>query len=437
MYSTTPFLCLFLSLFCITVIIYLIQGLDVLQPNVIVSGTMSLSVLLAAINVERWYYGISLLTFNSIIFGVLAFCLGGLTANNSWTKKLRKKNGTPYQYRKGLFSKNTFILGLIVVLGVLSLYNWFSVVEIAKQFGSNGEYHNVFKTLRYAIEHELVEYPSRSMVYANYVAQTFAFCYVFIFVKNVIYGGINISVFKYLLPVLMYIPFIIMTTGRILILGLVTYTLTVFTILYYQKHNFNLESRLKALCILIIGGCSFIILFLVLGNFTGKTVTLERTPLVIISHYAGLSIPALDVWLRDIWIENQYIGSYTLNNIYRILMRLGFELPPVDIFLPFTQFNNIDTNVYTAIGRYIRDFGYLGMFCLMYMLGVCFTWAYQYASRSNNSYIIMLYGAFSYPLFLMSIEERFFIDIFGMPLLYMMCFLYFSYRIIYFDRYGE
>ena len=437
MYSTTTFYCLFLSLFCITIIIYLIQGLDVLQPNVIVSGTMALSVLLAAINVDRWYYGISLLTFNSILFGILAFCLGGLSANNSWANKLRNEGGTSYQNRKGLFSNNVFILVVVVILGLMSLYNWFYVIDISKQFGSNGEYYNVLKTLRYAIEHELVVYPTRSMVYANYVAQTFAFCYIFIFIKDIIYNGIRISNVKYLFPVLMYIPFIVMTTGRILILGLVTYTLTIFTILFYQKHDFNLNSRLKALCMLIIGGCSFIILFLVLGNFTGKTVTLERTPLVIISHYAGLSIPALDVWLKDVWVENQYIGSYTLNNIYRILMRLGFDLPPVDIFLPFTQFYNIDTNVYTAMGRYIRDFGYLGMCCLMYILGACFTWAYQYSSRSNNPYIIMLYGSVSYPLFLMSIEERFFIDIFGMPLIYMMAFLYFIYLIIYYNGCGE
>lgn len=56
--------------------------------------------------------------------------------------------------------------------------------------------------------------------------------------------------------------------------------------------------------------------------------------------------------------------------IYNNLNSLGADLPKVKAFLPFVDFGGINTNVYSIAGRYILDYGFVGMVLLMSILGI-------------------------------------------------------------------
>ncbi len=92
----------------------------------------------------------------------------------------------------------------------------------------------------------------------------------------------------------------------------------------------------------------------------------------------------------------------------------------IDMFLPFVKFNGIDTNVYTAEWRYVRAFGVIGMAAIMWLLGAFYSIYYNWLKYSSNKITaLLLYATISYPLFLSSIDERFFLDLFGTTIIYM------------------
>ena len=110
---------------------------------------------------------------------------------------------------------------------------------------------------------------------------------------------------------------------------------------------------------------------------------------------------------------------------------LGFDFPNVKIFLPFTEFNGINTNVYTAEWRYVKDFGITGMMAIMWLLGVFYSTFYNWLKYSETGiYGLLLYGTISYPLFLSSIDERFFLDLFGTSIIYIALVLFVTKKIL-------
>lgn len=95
------------------------------------------------------------------------------------------------------------------------------------------------------------------------------------------------------------------------------------------------------------------------------------------------------------------------------------------------KFDGIDTNVYTAEWRYYKDFGIMGMSAIMWILGAFYTFFYNKIKYCSSSpFIAIFYSSIAFPLFLSSIDERFFIDLFGTSILYQFLLLYLCYKIV-------
>lgn len=416
---------LFFVSLCIFLCSILIFRLDILQPAVIVTGTMTVSVLLAALNIERWGISVGINTFLCISMAMGSFLFG-----NVWVNIYFFGNSTvSLNYPKiGYDCSNILLISILFIECVCAYLNFNEMYSLSIALGNNQGISFMISTVRQAIEHHQVEL-SKWMNYRFLIVQLATYTYLYVFFRNIIFNRFKFSDLKLLLPFIPFVPVTILTTGRMALMSFIIFLAIIFAILYEKKYQY--KNQYTCIGVLISCALLFCVLFLVVGQFAGKHTTTEYTPFVMISHYAGLSIAALDVNLTHAFLESPEIGSTTLLGIYRVLSRLGMALPEVQIFLPFVRFNNIDTNVYTAEWRYVADFGYLGMCVIMWLISCFYSFLYGYIKHSNcKDFIIIFYGTICNPLFLSSIDERFFLDLFGTAILYNFVLVYIFYKII-------
>lgn len=424
---------LFFSWLVIIVVVFCIFKFDILEPSIIIVLTTGMSIFFAVISMERWNLHVGMYTWFALIGALSSFCIASYWCFITVFKNKRCKLSNVK--RKYIVNNLKLIISILIMI-ILICFSFKEMYELSIALGNTNGYLNMIQTVRPAIESNSVSF-SRWMSYRQLIAQAIAYCYIFIFIFNMIYNKFKISYLKLLVPLILYIPFLILTTGRMSLLSLVIYIAVLAILLYQKKRSYSMKSKITSIGILMIAGFFFISLFLLFGVFTGKVVTDERTPLIILSHYAGLSIPALDVGLTRTFVENSYIGSTTLNGIYRVIHLLGFNVPSVQLFLPFVKFEGIDTNVYTAEYRYIKDFGYVGMFIIMGILGSVYTVMYNTVKfLTDNEFLYIIYASIVYPLFLTSIDERLFLDLIGTSIIYLLVVMFIGYRlIVYSNRY--
>ena len=398
---------------------------DFMQPSIIFVSTLTLSVAMALLFADKWCLTIGGKTFLCLTIAALAFVCGNIFAD-----RCGQSNTQPLVAKKEMRIGGFKIFFALIVMLVLLYYNLVESVEMATELGNKGGFSEMIRVNRQAIEAQLATF-SRWTSYRNMIAQAITYSFIYVFMNNLIVS--RAVGLRYLLPLIFYVPMLILNTGRMGLLCLVVYSVVVATIIYQRHNPQSIAKRLSTAKALIGAGLGFAALFMLMGIFTGKTISEDRTPLVILAHYAGLSIPALDVVLNRELVEVSTIGSHTLHGIYRTLGTLGFDLPRVPLFLPFVTFNGIDTNVYTAEARYIWDYGWLGMTLILWSFGAIYAFAYRYVSERSAAFPLMFYGFCAYPLFLSSIDERVMLDLFGTTPVYVFILLWLSGK-IFFER---
>lgn len=409
--------CLFFLLLLLSILSFFLFDFDVMEPANIFLSTMTASALFGALNVQRWSLSVSFFTLFIVLGGVLSFLIGSFFSYFELRKiasDYRNDNYTGADVR--VYNANIKIFILCIVSVILLGFSFKEVYDLALQLGNTGGISTMISTVRYPMERQEVSF-SRWMSYRSLFVQSVCYVYIYIFFDNLL--NENKIYIKYLLPIFIYIPFTILTTGRMDILFLLVYTVTVFSILYFKKKHYSIASK-KIICIvLFISAISFLGIFLLYGFFTGKVVTEERTPFVIISHYVGLSFPALDKFLNGYSVESLYIGNNTFSGIYNNLISLGIDLPRPNIFLDFIEFEGINTNVYSAFRRYIEDYGIIGMMAVLFIFGSMFSFVYNYIlKKKNNKYLIIMYATYAWTLVLSFHDEKFIMGIINTNFVY-------------------
>lgn len=399
---------LFFIMILITAITAVLLDFDFLQPAVIVDGMMTFSLFIALFKVSQWGLQVNLNTAFVVIAALLSFSIASFYSH--W--QCRKFS---FSLDKNIFSYNIpnfnyFKITFLIVVMVIFLYmNAREMYELSLSLGNTGGYTNMIKTVRYPLERGEITLGTRFTQYRTYFAMVCAFVSFYIFVANVLSERkIAIENFLYLLPMIVYFPFTILTTGRYEMIRMVVFQCLTFCILYLKKHGFKPIYVKYTFLLFVIGMMIIVGLFLVMGMLTGKGLSDSRPVFDVLAHYIGLSIPALNQFLYEIPIENNLIGQNTLVGIYGNLNSLGFNLKTSKNFLEFVQFTGIDTNVYTMIRREISDYGYVGMVLVLYFWGLVFTFLYEKIKNiGQHSILIIFYCTNVYVLFLLFHTERF------------------------------
>ena len=418
-------------LFVILLATVLYFRFDFMQPSVLVVGMMTVSAFMASAMAFRWKLSMGFEGFLLITLSMLAFVGGGVFAR--WC--FDGESTPPDSHADYFFDVEGWKIFLtLVVMAILLWFNFQTVYDLSIECGNKEGYLKMIRTLRPFVERNELSF-GRWFNYRMQIAQLVAYVFVYMFWFNAIYSSRGRLDLRYLLPPLIYLPFTLLNTGRVTMFCFVVYALTVAIILYQKKHRYNLNARLKSGGCLFGGGIGFIAIFFMMGTLTGKIISAKRTMFIILAHYIGLSIPAFGELSDSSMAETDLIGSHTLHGVYRALQKFDPSFPSVPLFDPFVYFNGIDTNVYTIMGHYLLDYGRVGMILIMWILGVIYSFAYQYVKHKsiNIEMPVMLYGYFAYPLFMSSIDERVLMDFLSTTPIYTVLLLL-LYRALFFNR---
>lgn len=309
--------------------------------------------------------------------------------------------------------KNRVIL-LYSIMIVMFFFAFKEVYNLSIALGNNDGIYNMIKTVRYPLERQEISF-SRWFFYIMYISQCISYVAFYVYAFNLLKNKNNIT---YLCLSMLFIPFTILTTGRLDMLCYLLYCTTTLSILLLRKYNFSLVIKFKILYMCFACIAVFILLFFTYGNLTGKVISVNRTPLTILAHYGGLSYPALDLFLQNTRLEDNLIGGNTLLGVYSNLRFFDIELPKVNVFLEFVQFDGIDTNVYSCFRRYIADYGIIGMGCILTTFGMLYSFAYDYVKYHINIFSTILYSSFVWCVIMSFHDEKFLMSIINTATVY-------------------
>lgn len=390
-----------LILVLMALVVFLRVGCDIIHPTVIFLGGVAACCALDAAVTETWDLPFHFGTAVLMIGIACAFSAGSVLA--TWGIPLRERIGG---FEKGVSLDWRLWMGLITISLLCTYLNYREFLGLAFQVTDAGNIKDMLFPVVDAIAHGKVEF-SR------------AYLYRFIFVKCVTYVSFLLvwrNLFckrywecaKWGSLILVYPVIVFFTGGRQQYLYLVIFLILSFLLAFRRGSEIGTKTK-KELSIIGIGLIVFLLFFIGTGIINGK-VSGWASSLQVLAHYGGTNVSAFDVYLHQQVIpETEYIGGCTLAMPWSVLRKFGLELPKYTGYLPdFIDFRFVTTNVYTAFYRYVRDYGLIGCGFVVFLLGYGYTAAYRLAQRYGwKDWMILVYAASAFPLFVMGREERF------------------------------
>lgn len=415
---------LFVAYLLLFILSFLATRMDIIHPAVIGTGILTISAFFGVEGARWWGYHLTLEGFWGLFLGLAAFVAASLWMTYVIPLSIRSRKAT----NPHVIHEISWILSISfsALMLVFAYFNAQDIYELSLQLGNTEGYRHMITVVRVAVEHNEVVF-SRWMSYRTVVAQMLAYIYLYLLLSDIIFCGWRWRYLAAIPPILSYLPFLVLSTGRMTMFCFVIYGFTITSILYLKKHDYSKAARRNILLYAVCAGATFAFLFYLMGLITGKTNPsfVGRSYFHVFTHYAGTSLPAFGTVVTYPVLEDGYIGSHTLAPIYRILIRLGMDFPFVKSFMPFTDFDHVETNVYTVFWRYFLDYGFIGMSLMMAILAEGYTLAYLWIRRSRlHPYAIMAYGMVVYPVFWFPMDERFFMEVFNTTTIYDLILLY-------------
>lgn len=425
----------FISLSLSSVLLLLVTlyalDFDLLSPVIATQSSLTIASILCTIMVKQWQLPMHGSTVLILISAQIVMTLGSLYVAHCLNDRtivkasISTKNMSDVyipMYRQGIL---WILLAVIVGLAGHEMYT------LAEKAGNKNGILGIASSIRpYIMAESSTIKLSRWMAYYQILVQQITYLSIFAFIQRSVFKAWRWSNLCYLIPLLFFFPFVYLTTGRILIITLVIFIFTVVGHALYRKYK-GFEYAKKLLTTAGISFLSFFLLFIIVGTLFGKGISSNSSALEILAHYAGISLSAFDVFLQYQLADSTLIGQTIFIGPYSNLNTLGFNLPKPSIFLFFTYFYNIDTNVYTSLMRYYHDFSLVGMYLFALLILMVYTILY-YACRQRNSIsMILAYATFVYPLYLFYVDDRIFMDFFGTQIIYILVLQFILIKLLY------
>lgn len=115
-----------------------------------------------------------------------------------------------------------------------------------------------------------------------------------------------------------------------------------------------------------------------------------------ISFYVGNPIPSLEKAIdTNLFKESKYFGENTFKGPQRILYKFGLIETYDGYQHNWLHFDNgYHNNVFTGLSSYYIDFGYIGIFILSFISGICVSLFYLLVNKYKNYFTIPLYSIY-------------------------------------------
>ena len=316
----------------------------------------------------------------------------------------------------------------MLFFSIISFILYFKNIYELAILGGNSQ--GIGKMLIYA-RHTILSNLGRISYYlsiALFIIKSFILILTYEMIKSNIVEKKILYIKRKFFMICIYIGIMVLSTGRTEFIYYIVYILNVYSVLYFQKHNWNIKINYKILKLGVLSFTTFLIIFSLAGYLTNKTQ--QKKIFEMISIYVGSSIPALELFLEKFDRPSNYFGSHTLAIIYKLLKKINFDVPQLYGPCEIVWFNEkVATNVYTALKRYIEDYNIIGLFVIMFILGYLYTLLFKKCCyKKNNDFKLIIYSVLCYPLYEISIEERTLTTIFTTGTIYIFVFTYYFYK---------
>ena len=139
--------------------------------------------------------------------------------------------------------------------------------------------------------------------------------------------------------------------------------------------------------------------------------TTEKNFVDTIAIYLGAPILHFHQFMTDPPEPVQYFGQETLTKLLPIFKRMGFNVDRVSGQMEMrTLVDSYRGNVYTFFRRPYHDFGLIGMYIVVALTAILFSYIYykriygKYQSYKNDR-ILILYSYFFYMIYIFSVDN--------------------------------
>ena len=405
------------ALLAFSVLSYLIFYKDLFAPPTIVCLVLLFGAICTFYNEKRWDLDFSSESACVIIFGIIAFIIGGIIAvllYSAWhhsTGRETKIVSGAKQVR--IEDYKIWLVVLFELVTIIALYR-----QLRLFAGNELSWSEVVHEYRDQMNLEPEEVTMRlpfllSQSLSLWFALSFFFTYVFanncaLNVKNPWLSAI---------PVLLYLIMSFMQGYR----GDLIRIWVAFLVCYYtdQKRAVGWKKTRETKKLFWIIGITILaigVAFVLLRSSVGRTDgSKEWDPLYYVTFYAGSPMAAFDLFVKrhaprpTIWAKetfyylNQSLGAWLNKPELRYSFPKEFRVSPNGTWLG---------NVYTAFRAPYNDFGFSGMLFFSLIIGLFFTLLYcrlrmQQGKRSIDLYLLA-YSYIVYTCFLFFYNNYFF-----------------------------
>lgn len=421
---------LFVLLLVLTFFSYILSKKELISPAFILSASYVFCMFISLLNFNSWG-DLSIKTVFVVLLGVLSFVLGcALTEKRTFSfngkknsSKITLNSSVSYDYdiKVGYL---LLIVMLFVLLGVAILYFRY-IMSNAFLAGSNGSVMGLFSYAR-SINADSENYQRMSMTLTLgvYIAKAYGYVTMYIILREYIYKPQNkipkLKRFFMIMSILIYLIITILSTGRTALMNYIVYTMIVACLFYKIKTHWSKRTNKKVFKTILISFIIILVAFRIIDLTLRQSIYGSEWSLwVQISRYFASQFYALDIWLQSPTRSTGFDDTETLYNLYSVLNRLGANIHIGSNALEGIKVNNLSTNIYTSLRRYIHDYGYIGMVIIQFLTGAVFTDWFKKIQKSKklNDINIILYASLFFTVVFNCIEERTLINIFSLAML--------------------
>ena len=419
---------LLLTLCILTIIGLLFSNFNIISPFVISCIVYLISVFFIILNRDNWSIEITSKTTLIIISALIIFGLGEILSNNFWGKR-RRNRGIIFSNEKINISPKVNICILIFSITILILY-YFRIREIAIQVGYKSGQNLMIQYARLGILNMGISI-GYLLAIGTFILRSLAYIYTFIYIYNkVIYTkSKKLEDIYLLIPIICYLIQYSLGGSRGGLIEYISYALSMWYILKVKSNKNKIKNNINIIKGGILALIIFFVVFAILGVIKGSKANEIKSTL---SLYTGGSILALDKFLMGPRNISSIFGKESLIGINNILYMLNIYPEESSRVLEFINIGNgYSTNIYTALRRYINDFGYLGMLIIQFLLGFIMNFLTLIVTKIKRiSYLDILYPTLFMILVYQSIDEQFLVSLFSTTQIFTVSITYILYKVL-------
>jgi oligosaccharide repeat unit polymerase len=406
---------LFFTLAIGTLIVFYVNNKKLLSPTLILFAMFTLSIFFLIINRNFSLLEISLKTYLVIITSLFAWGFGEILSKSAYIK--RKKPILSLAPKYMILPSNRILFISCLIISGVAVSEYYRFASIGKLLGGDNIVSYYILVRSYVVEGQNSNLQSsmfaatKTVVAMITLAKTLTYFLIVLFFYNKYFHGV--IKYKYLLPVLFYLPILFFTTSRSTFLELFSFIFLTMLLIRSQSIGWGKDSfkilRKMTIPLLIITLGFFAVGFL---RSNGIGTMFSRDMFNNVSKYFGSSIIGLDIMLNSRIDFSGKFAEHTIPILYTILEKIGFAFDKSPLHSNFFYIGNgQSSNIYTALRKPILDFGILGMLATRVCMGFIYGFIYRYyINNVNNPYSIKAFVIF--PIMYFPIVMYIFSDLF-------------------------